>query len=43
VRTGSGELIKMTKKQTRDDIEDGVKEAAEKAHIPETISIASLR
>jgi len=35
MRTGSGQLIKMTKQQVKDDIEAGVKEAAQKARIPE--------
>ena len=33
MRVGSGRLIKMTREQIKDDIEDGTKEAAEKAHI----------
>jgi len=33
MRTGSGQLIKMTKQQIKDDIDDGVKEAADRAHI----------
>lgn len=34
MRVGSGRLIKMTKEQIKDDVEDGAEEAAQKAHIP---------
>ncbi len=34
MRTGSGLLIKMTREHIRSDIEDGVKEASQKAHVP---------
>ena len=33
MRVGSGRLIKMTKEQIKDDVEDGAGEAAQKAHI----------
>jgi dimethylamine--corrinoid protein Co-methyltransferase len=33
MRVGSGRLIKMTKEQIKDDIEDGTREAAQKAHV----------
>jgi len=38
MRVGSGRLIKMTKEQIMDDIEDGTGEAAQKAHISELSS-----
>lgn len=38
MRSGSGRLIKMTKEQIKGDIEDGMKEAAQKAHVPELSS-----
>ncbi len=38
MRVGSGRLVKMTKEQIKGDIEDGAKEAAQKAHVPELSS-----
>ena len=35
MRTGSGQLIKMSKEQIRGDVEEGTKEAAQRAHVPE--------
>jgi dimethylamine--corrinoid protein Co-methyltransferase len=35
MRTGSGELVKMTKQQIKDDIQEGVREAASRGHIPQ--------
>jgi len=38
MRVGSGRLVKMTKEQIKGDVEDGSKEAAQRAHVPELSS-----
>ena len=38
MRSGSGRLVKMTKEQIKGDIEEGMKEAAQRAHVAELSS-----